>query len=300
MRFCKQLINDINFEPRGIQPCCNTRALRVPSMPYDGGPLDVAAYQNHISEIIQGLQTDSPWCRGCPELEVIDIGSANGVRLDMKFKSVSINMHRHICNCKCVYCDLWGKSSSCYQVLPGIQSLHEQGILDPACFISWGGGEPSILGEFEEASDWISRQGYFQYIHTNALIFSPCIERLLRNGAGAINVSLDSGSPEVYFTVKGVDRFGKVVANLEKYAAAANSLKQIHMKYIVFEKNNSTEEIQHFLDLCKRLGVSTVQVSLNFVEVNADAVSRESYVGAKFLLERAEQMGLKPNPFFLD
>jgi hypothetical protein len=47
-------------------------------------------------------------------------------------------------------------------------------------------------------------------------------------GAAAMNVSLDSASPGVYQTVKGVKGFGKVIENLGRYAASATDIQSIH------------------------------------------------------------------------
>ena len=126
------------------------------------------------------------------------------------FRSVSINMHRQ-----------WRGHGAGYAILPVLRNLEEQKVLRRDCFFSWGGGEPGILPDFEEASQWILHNGWPQYVHTNALRFSPAIAALLREGKGGVNVSLDSASPEVYRAVKGVDGFTRVTANIERYRAAA-------------------------------------------------------------------------------
>lgn len=68
---------------------------------------------------------------------------------------------------------------------------------------SWGGGEPSILKGFEEASLWVTERRYWQNVHTNALRFSPAIAFLPQAQRGEINISLDSGTAETSQKVKG-------------------------------------------------------------------------------------------------
>ena len=108
------------------------------------------------------------------------------------------------------------------------------------------------------------------------------MERLLRQGRGAVNVSLDSASPGVYRAVKGVDAFTRVVEHIRRYAAAACTPGLVHVKYIVFAKNNSVKEIAHFLDLCCSLHVDVVQYSLNFAELNTGSAQATSLLGAAF------------------
>lgn len=298
MKFCPYLFHDINLEPTAVQPCCDVHGVEVPCFPFAGGRLDMAAYAAHVGKMMERLQASGDrLCRGCPELKEAD-GDTLG-RVPVLFRTVSINAHRYLCNCRCVYCDLWRGKQAGYPVLPVLQSLHRQRALHPQCSFSWGGGEPSILHDFEEASTWICKHGWGQYIHTNCLRFSPAIAELLRLGRGGINVSLDSGSAAMYQKVKGVPGFDRVCENLERYMAAAASAGNIHLKYIVFEENNAPSEINRFFALCARLGITTVEYSLNFRELNGAGPSNATLLGAAFFQARAKQLGLKCTPFFI-
>lgn len=298
MNFCSSLCRDINFEPSFVQPCCDVYGIEIPRFPFSGGKLDIPAYVAHIENVFKHLQTDGDTlCCGCPELqEVSDDMQAN---LRVLFQTVSINMHRHLCNCKCVYCDLWRGKGEGYPILPVLQSLQEQRILAPDCYFSWGGGEPSILRDFEDTSIWIREHGWLQYIHTNCLRFSPAIVSLLQDGRGGINISLDSGSAAIYQKVKGIDGFNKVCENLERYAAATTSIKNIHLKYIIFEMNNSAAEIKNFFSICTQLGIINVQYSLNFKEMNKSSPSPKTLLAAAFFHAMAEQLGLNCIPSFI-
>lgn len=301
MKFCSYLVRDINFEADAIQPCCNTRALRrLPRFPFSGGRrLDMGEYRKHLEQTLEAIQEPGGMCAGCDQLVDLDVPEGKRLALDPQFATVSFNMHRHLCNCRCVYCSLWEKPSKAYEVLPALKSLASQHSFRPDCFFSWGGGEPTILREFESASRWIFEQGYLQYVHSNALRFSPVLAELLRSGRGGLNVSLDSGSPEIYRAVKGVDGFAKVVANIGAYAEAAKSPDAVELKYIVFEKNNSRDEVDRFFDLCRSAGVRRVQLSLNFLEVNAGALSEATLDAAAWFLYRAVALGMQCAPFFL-
>ena len=298
MNFCSSLVHDINFEPTAVQPCCDVHGVEVPRFPFTGGRLDMAAYAAHVEKSFQRLQARGDrLCRNCPELREIPDNCAGNMRI--LFQTVSINMHRHLCNCKCVYCSLWRGKGKGYPIVPVLQSLHEQHVLHPRCLFSWGGGEPSILHDFEEASLWIKGHGWWQYVHTSCLRFSPAIATLLHEGLGGINVSLDSGTPSTYEWVKGLNGFAKVCGNLERYMSSALIPDNVHLKYIIFELNNSPAEIRAFLAFCSQLGISNVQYSLNFQELNGAGPSQKTLLGAVFFQFLATEMNMKCAPSFI-
>ena len=301
MQYCRFLVQDINLEPAAVQPCCDVHGVEVPHFPFAGGYLDMSAYAAHVAKCLERLHTDGDrLCRGCHELATLE-GTEDSDRVLSvgPFRSVSINAHRYLCNCRCVYCTLWRGGHAGYPVLPVLKSLHAQQVLHSDCVFSWGGGEPSLLHDFEESSAWIRGHGWWQYIHTNALRFSPAIAELLRLGRGVINVSLDSGSPEVYHRVKGVPRFDQVCDHLKRYMEAAAHKDDIRLKYIIFEPNNSPVEVEKFFSICSRLGVSVVEYSLNFKELNGAGPSENTLICAAFFQARARALGLSCVPFFV-
>ena len=113
-----------------------------------------------------------------------------------------------------------------------------------------------------------------------------------------MNVSLDSGSAEVYKRVKGVDGFDIVIDNLRKYDQVAN--KNIDLKYIIFDLNNDIIEINKFLLFAKSLkNLRAVEFSFDFREVNNSAVSSKTKVAASFFLRFADELGLSSRSFFV-
>lgn len=299
MNFCTKLTSEINFEPSSIQPCCDVHKIEVPQFPFRGGYLDMDAYAKHLVMVLNRLQDNNDkLCRPCPQLVKNTNQSSHAI--NVYFQAVSINMHRHLCNCRCVYCKLWQThKNDGYPILPVLQSMEEQKVLHPECAFSWGGGEPSILSDFEEASLWIKAHDWWQHIHTSGLRFSPAIAALLHEQRGEINISLDCGSAETYRKVKGVDGFDKVCANLGQYADKAAHPALLILKYIIFDMNNSIAEIEAFLRLCVQLGVNRVQYSLNFIELRGNGPSQKTLLGAAFFAHHAAQLGLLADAFFI-
>jgi hypothetical protein len=118
MIFCPYLVRDINFEPDAIQPCCNIRALQIPRFLFHGGKVNMGEYCRYIEETLKLLQHGNI-CNGCPELTVIDV--KDSVNLNILFYTVSLNMHRWLCNCRCIYCDFHKQKLPAYSILPVIK-----------------------------------------------------------------------------------------------------------------------------------------------------------------------------------
>lgn len=156
-----------------------------------------------------------------------------------------------------------------------------------------------ILKEFDEASLWLSNQGVRQHIFTNAIRYSASISHILKSGSGTICVSLDSASSAMYKAVKQVDKFSQVLANIKRYISESNNAFGVYLKYIVFEKNNHVHEIESFLKLCLSLGVSNIELSFNFREVNAQKLSQKTMLAAAFFEKRAASLGLTCEKFFI-
>ena len=300
MLFCTKLVRELVFEERALQPCCNTHNIVVPSFPFSGGAVDMAAYTRHIGAVAQEIQRQQPQvCAGCPDLAPL----TQSVHVpELKFSVISLNHHRHICNCRCVYCDLWkpGQHPRPFAILPALQSLHNQGALQPNCAVSWGGGESTLLPDFESTGRWLRDHGYFQQVHTNALRHSVWIDQMLSSGSGRVNISLDSGNAATYARVKGGDWWANVLSSMQKYFAAAITPGQIDLKYIVFEENNTIAEVEQFFQVCQDVGAKKVQLSFNFLEVNSGRVSDNSIAAAAYFVHRAEELGLVCELFFVD
>ncbi len=254
-------------------------------------------YCQHVQDTIIRMQDDSI-CKNCPEL--IEIPANKTSASNILFQTVSFNMHRYLCNCKCVYCDFHKQTLLPYSILPAINSLYSQNVLHKDCFFSWGGGEPTILREFEEAATLIYNYGFKQYIHTNALHYSNTIAGLLEKQSAGVNISLDSGNPEVYKAVKGLDGFKRVTANIGKYIAASRNECDITIKYIIFSANNSQQMIEDFFALCKYLGIKNVEFSFDFREVNDGTVSNETLDAAISFIALSNALNIKCSPFFVD
>ena len=304
MKFCKYLFTALNFEPACISPCCDVRRAGVPTFPFAGERLDLQSYFQSVSDFLLLLQVDSTICDGCPELKATPAPLPENAAITPKINSISVNHHRYFCNCRCVYCDLWhpkhaATSPRPYSILPTLKQLVADKVVGAKPSISWGGGEPTILDEFEKTGTWALENGFHQYVHTNALQYSPAVAGILARGEGMVNVSLDSYDAASYRKVKGVDGWEAVMETLRAYKAASGAYQSIELKYIIFEANNNLRDIQRFFTLCQNLGVTRVLYSLNFCEINAKTVAEKTLYAAAFFRQLAKKLGMTANPFYL-
>ena len=104
--------------------------------------------------------------------------------------------------------------------------------------------------------------------YTNGFIFDEDIARELHNNPlASINISIDSGTPETWHAVKGVNNFETVVKNLMLYRRYSNRPGQITVKYIILPQVN--DFIEDFL--------SCINI-LKLLDVNAFTISRDTRV----------------------
>jgi hypothetical protein len=59
-------------------------------------------------------------------------------------------------------------------------------------------------------------------------------------------------------------------------------------------------EVERFFTVCQKLGVTHVQFSFNFTEVNNKTLSREVMNAALLFIRRASELHMRCTPFFVD
>ena len=269
MYFCEHFYSSLNIEPDSIQPCCDIMRFAPPKVTYTGGEFPLEDYKKAIASASAGNRKADGPCRTCPLLKKVNKAKDHSILL----KTILINHQRSVCNAKCVYCDFWKQPTRSYNINPTIVDLFKSNILaDNACF-HWGGGEPTLLPEFEETSEFIFSRNRKQSVCTNAIRYSEQTAKLLGAGACSILVSLDCGTRDSYEAIHGVDKFDDVVANLKRYAASSNDINNISLKYILFKENDREDEIVEFLKICRDIKCTNVLFSLDFEEVFANRVS---------------------------
>lgn len=271
MKICKGLIQNINVEPNKIMPCCR---IAVHNMPYT--PIiqskNIDSYITMLSSCLDGYNY---FCMGCPEKGTYEVQEYD-IRDLLDISLIWINHHRNYCDCKCTYCDFWKTPVHPFSIRPLLKELLSSGFVNPKACISWGGGESTILPEFEETATNLLEKGFEQQVLTNALRPSRAVQKILKEGKGRVIVSLDCGTGDTYRAIKGVNGFKRVVDTLKAYADAAHNVQDITIKYIIFDQNNAHEEIDKFFAVCSEIGNVTLASAFEMMETENMNVSEAS------------------------
>ena len=125
-----------------------------------GSPIDWEEFwklKNHYRNIQKSGQTVKE-CTDCVFLRKDNWEEGNHI------KSVIFD-HFTRCNCDCVYCythdDKYKYNTlKSYNVMPIIRDMVERGIFVPGGQIGFGGGEPTMLEEFEELINYLLDHGF--------------------------------------------------------------------------------------------------------------------------------------------
>ena len=270
---CKFIRNGLNFTRTGVRFCNKLSA-------YNEG--NIAAYSkdfykefvNKKHSIIESCKNNNipEYCTNCIYLEEKDWDKED----DAKITEVEI-FHWNQCNCACVYCgnrsetqlkitEKKGKSEfvDLYKVL---KSFIKEGHFAKEVNVSFVGGEPTLLKEFNDILKLFMKQKYKMHILTNGILYEKLFAKFLKNGGeNYITISLDCGSKDMFKRIKGVDKFDDVIKNIKHYIKDSGEYsKHLIIKYILIEGlNDNKEEIIKWLELCKSIGVGTLHPTIEF------------------------------------
>lgn len=175
------------------------------------------------------------------------------------------------CNSKCIYCYATQRPEDfdmpqTYHVLPILKEMLDKGILRPGGIISFGGGEPTLLDEFEDLVTFLL-DNYFWGIrvHSSGIKYSPALARAINEIRGYVVVSVDAGSAEAFEKIKQVPCYDKVRETVRKYALQTTFLGRylVSAKYIIVPGINDTiEEIESWMKANYDAGLYTTVLDI--------------------------------------
>lgn len=207
------------------------------------------------------------------------------------------------CNCNCSYCYTREDKKAFnsykeYPLYPIVKDMFKKGIIKhtaESCII-FGGGEPTILHEFDKLIDLFLEKGCKNIrINSSGIKYSKSIERGLKSGAISLVISTDAGSRETYEKIKRVKTYGKVWGNIRKYAKAAGDTNLLKVKYILYPTvNDNYEEIDKWFNEVIKNGVKSVSLSVeqHWYNENQPDFTKEIYNQIDYMRKRAEELAL--------
>lgn len=163
------------------------------------------------------------------------------------------------CNCRCSYCYTEEdkkkyNSLKTYNIYPIIKDMFDKKLFRHGGGIGFGGGEPTILPEFDKLIDLLLKNNFDDIrVPSSGIKYSKMVEKGISAGQLSVVVSIDSSSRETYKKIKQVDAFDTVCKNLKKYAKAQKNSYNVISKYIIIPGvNDNKTEIDNWLRFNKK------------------------------------------------
>lgn len=219
-----------------------------------------AVFDSLVDRRIEDLRDGRPTsCDSCRYLE-FDYWSSEPPQIkNLTFNSVQ---GEDFCAFKCSYCRHYPKPE------PEVSQRRFQKIIEMIDYfagissegiVSFGNGEITVTYSEEQLAllfDTLRKYSLSGNVFSNAPVFSESLAYALGEGIVSLTVSVDSGTPETFAKIKGVDCFNVVVGNLKKYAAVKGK-GSFTLNYIILTDVNDNEtEINKFLDIAENLTLS--------------------------------------------
>lgn len=267
---CHLIEHGISIDVDSIRACCLSREFNK------GQLMIVPHYENNkidwdkLFEIKKKQREyqktkDLTACEGCYNLREAEWDEENYISY--------INFdHWSQCNSNCIYCGVSRlKPKTKNNVLNAVKELIKTKRFKNFGEITFQGGEPTVLKEFEPLLKLFIKEGSKVRIHSSGILFSRAIRDGLKNGTVTVVISPDSACKETYKQVKRVDKSNKVWDNIKHYRKGLKPdfEKNVKVKYIIIPGiNDNFEEINTFLNQLKNLEIKSVIVDVEYTYAN--------------------------------
>lgn len=302
---CQWINRGIEFRIDSLRLCCygylqgrETEYQTTIKENYHGEIFD----WNKIFEIKENLKAMHkkgeylPCCKDCIYLFEKDWDDENYIN------HFTFN-HWTKCNCNCTYCYTEHDKKSFnsykeYDLYLIIKDMFKKGVIkkpEESCII-FGGGEPTILKDFDKLIKLFLQQGCRNIrINSSGIKYSKSIEEGLKLGAVSLVISTDAGCRETYEKIKQVKCYSKVWENIRKYAKAQSKNNLIKVKFILYPGvNDNYEEIDKWFDEVIKNGVKAVSLSVEQAWFNAHQPEfpRQIYEQIDYMKRKSEELEL--------
>lgn len=264
--FCPYIKNSLSFFLNDIiNMCCFTAEPCIDIATVKDRPADIVVdmlgKKNRDSAFFASGQVYKP-CLNCPNLK--KAAGPGDVLVSSRISSVAFNTFSK-CNLKCIYCYHTTKpetlpDTDAREVINVLRYLFDQDLMAPEPMFIFGGGEPGISRDTEELVSFLMSRPGRMLMYSNGTRFSPTFADAAGSGKMLLTITADAGSREVYKTVKGVDFFDRVWANIAQYVRAGNP-DSVQVKFILQKEN--VDDIDNMIDACVEAGVKKVMVSID-------------------------------------
>ncbi len=293
-----------------VMAICCEMIEGMPTIPFGGSPESIlqnfiglcSLIDNECRTIMDDKQrVYTAGCMGCKNFIETDEAPS---KWDGLIHSVNISSYPAPCQSHCFYCWVhdWDErftpqARAGYEKMIGVINLAEKvGLINSSVKYQVSSGEIAVHPYRMELLKLV--KGKPCRFCTNCMKYdSDIAQNLHDNPQSSINLSIDSGTPETWAKVKGVDNFETTIENLTKYYMASISSGQITIKYIVFpDINDNYADFVSLMEILKVLEVKELSISRDGrVKYNADKEYRIKLLGGvAYLSALCLKNGIKP------
>ncbi len=304
---CHWLQHGLSFENDHIEMCClcchkGGGRLYIKEN-YNGKGIKWEDIFNLKEKFIQDNKNGivDPRCEGC-----FNLVNKNWEEEKPYINYIHFNHWTH-CNSDCIYCyTSWDKvnyqKKPHYKVLPMIKELFKKKLFRPGGEITFAGGEPTILDEFEDLVNFLLKNGADRItVHSSGIKYSKAIEKGIKEQKLSVCLSADSGTREMFKTVKRVDKFDKFWENAKKYAKAqleSDDKKFVETKFILIpDVNTNKSEIDKWFQLSLEAGIKSIVIDIEndyCRDLRAKNKEKPKYLAdlGSYIIEKAKELEL--------
>jgi wyosine [tRNA(Phe)-imidazoG37] synthetase (radical SAM superfamily) len=189
---------------------------------------------------------------------------------------INFNMYPAPCQSRCIYCEVhsgpMGKISNVNHeeqykgMFNAIKYAQDNYMIAPNVVWHFGSGEITIHPYKDEMLSFVKNQA--ARFLTNCFIFDKQIAENLRTvPRSSIHFSIDAGTKDTRYKVRGVNNFDTVIDNLTKYSANCVQPNQITLKYIILLGiNNNYDDYLGVIKIMESLKIRKLGLSYDFRE----------------------------------
>lgn len=295
---CHLIEHGISIDVDTVKACCLSREFNKGQLmieyKYEHGLIDwnhiFFVKRNHRTH--QKNQRDLPACEGCYNLREDDWDDDDYISY--------INFdHWSQCNSDCIYCGVRkNKPKAKNNILKAIKELIKTGKFKNTGEITFQGGEPTLLKEFDSLLNLFLRQGCKIRIHSSGILFNRTIRQGIKNGAVTVVISPDSATEDVYKSIKRVDKSKQVWNTIRHYRKNLKPEFQnlVKVKYIIIPGvNDSLVEVDEFFNKIKKLDIKSliVDIEYTYANKNINNISEHVYMLMDYIEHFATENGIE-------
>jgi hypothetical protein len=281
VKSCSKLEAGLRFGQEGICACAlGPFQSPVYWTPHQAASQDITKdmlikRRREIFDMLNDDHSETP-CKGCQMVH------------EKPFKEVDFSRLGHIdfsetslCNIRCDYCaytknDSFNKSN--FDALKVLREFQRDDVLWNSA-VDFGGGEPTILSNFDECLDYFESRGTRVFLYTNGAKYSQAAyDGLVKGSISWLCVSLDCGTPSTYMKTKLRDYYPRVMDNLFKYMEASREgYGNVSVKYIFTENNCSDDDVYGFALAMRALQPDKIWLTFDFEPTKGLAADSDDF-----------------------